>query len=65
MAGLPPWRCGTVQRLAEVITALSVDMISQVAKSICHLHPQIELILYYRLWGLYNINVITSSGLQT
>lgn len=41
------------------------DMISQVAKSICHLHRQIELILHYRLWGLYNINVITSSGLQT
>lgn len=41
------------------------DMISQVAKSICHLHQQIELILHYRRWGLYNINVITSSGLQT
>lgn len=53
-------------RITEVIKQHCLcDMISQVAKSICHLHQQIELILHYRLRGLYNINVITSSGLQT
>lgn len=41
------------------------DVISQVAKSICHLHQKIELIQHYRLKGLYNINLITSRQLQT
>lgn len=39
-------------RITEVIKQHCLcDMISQVAKSVCHLHQQIELILHYRLWG--------------